>query len=222
MGQGHRRGADPRLARVSQMAEEASEQTISMTAPIRSMPAFELLPPPMPARWRVIAAARRRGISDSEIAAALGASRQRVAQIIKNYERRSGCALPLSAGYHRELGAKSLFICANCGSSNWLGKKFLSRGRGFCSVQCRGLFDREMSANEIKVCIDSRVNGATWKGLSQMVGRDYQVIQASIWRYLYEGGRLTTDNLEKIWRAPGHSPRANWQWLIANTGIDPR
>lgn len=191
-----------------------------MTAPIRSMP--ELLPPPIPARWQVIANARMRGIPNSAIAASLAISNQRVAQIIEKYERRRGSALPRSAGYRGNgRGEKSSFKCENCAGINWVGKRLFSRGRSFCSKECKGLFERVLTIDEIKLCMDSRENGVTWKALAQAVNRPVQTIQKSIWRYLYEGGSLTTTLVELIWRPPG-SGHASWQWLIDGTGMVPR
>lgn len=179
---------------------------------------LKLLPPPVPERWQLIADARRRRIPASAIATGLCISRQRVFQLIENYERARGPIYRHDSDLHTFRGRKIFFRCLNCGASCWEASKLF--GRKFCSVACHAYFERLLDEEEIKMCIDSRLTGATWKGLSQLLNTSYNTVQHSIWMWLHNNGRLSHDELERIWRP--HGGYARWQWLINHTGLVPR
>lgn len=189
------------------------------------------LPPPQDDRSRLIAEARRRGLSFNAIGDRIGLTRQRVQQIYQRHERLFGQRPAVKYSFQGDPAQpqRHLSTCQVCGRGveevhdrvrgGW-------RRVGFCSYACRGLADRLLSDEEIEIVIAARKNGVTWEGASSVVGQSANVVRTSVWRFLHENGRLTKDEAESIYR-PASSPysrrkNASYAWLERLTGYSPR
>lgn len=174
------------------------------------------LPPPLEPRFYAVAAAKRRGISLSRIGLALGGVyHARVSEIISKFEMYHGrCRVPAKSRISRGEGTKQVFTCAFCGAMEWQWSS--KKHEVFCSSRCRNLSERALTREEVYQAINMRHRGETWRSVALLFRRNYQLIQVSIWRTLYEDGQLTRDTLNDIWlptSAP-KTPRAgSWAWL---------
>ena len=150
----------------------------------------------------VIVAARARGWTLKQIACAAGVSWQRIEQRIARHERRFGPIEPIARGERRRrsIAAKHLWKCAACGKSGWAMQKQLHDGRHFCSSRCRNAFQRRIDDEMIERAIRLRVaGGRSWASIAMELGYPVQSLQARIWKFLYQAGRLDWQTVQSIW-----------------------
>jgi hypothetical protein len=181
-----------------------------------------LLPPPLSARTRLVANARRRGIAITIIARGLGVSKQAVDQIVSKFEKYHGSISSPLKTHLRKRAAVRYVTCPSCGTR--FRKRTDEKMTLYCSMECMGKENRLLTVEEISWAIEQRTtSGQAWTSLAQILGTDMQTVQSNIWLHLIDANNLTKDVVEKIWR--GDQPRrgrpGDWNWLVNRTGVSP-
>ena len=173
-----------------------------------------------------IVAARARGWSITQIAFAAGVTRQAIQHRLWKYERRQGSISVVrersSAKRRsgRQTSPKAAWRCLHCRKPQW---RSTTNTNLFCSVRCRGLFERGISDSDIdRIITLRRTDHLTWTAITRKLGcKHYQWLQTRIWIALYERDALTRSTVDAIWTTPSLAngrPWA-WNWLERATGI---
>lgn len=90
------------------------------------------------------------------------------------------------------------------------------------SAECQAESARMITDEMVATAIDLRLGGETWTLISQQLSFDIQAIQARIWKYLFEQGRLDRETVDQLWFAVTGSYRPpGYAWLEKQTGLIP-
>lgn len=172
-------------------------------------------------RRALIVAARKRGLSMSRIAVAIGVSRQNVQQHLWREAAATGDKSLLDQR-RRKYGVKRVLgTCAQCGrglaTKPWAWRKN-PQGRRFCSSACCVTAQTTVLDDTLERVIEMRRSGVSWKQAAKMTGVSYQSVQKRIWQYLHKRGLLTPDAVSAIWMTGEQRRPPAWQHLIRKTG----
>ena len=163
----------------------------------------------------VLRAARSRGFSAVQIGRALGVSHQRINQRIGGSGKYPG----------RQKVPLHFVRCNFCGKPTRIKMdQFKRYEKHFCAAKCHGQDDRVVGDAEVRLAIDLRLRGETWKEVVKQVDCSYPCIQLRIWVLLHEKGFLTSDIVHAIWTPSPSIGRETFgvKHLINRSGVNPQ
>ena len=173
----------------------------------------------VPTSTHVIVAAARRGWTTAQIAFAAGVSCAAIALRLRKYEQKHGKIILVKPSKQKRHVVKVSWCCAQCGKASWSSGS--QPNRVYCSDECYETAIRSITDEMAETAIHLRLDGETWSLISNQMGFHIQSIQARIWKYLFEQGRLTRATVDPVWFPKGGWHHAGYAWLEKNTGLIP-
>jgi len=181
---------------------------------------------PVSERDALLIAARRRGMTMSEIGVEFGVSTQRVQQILSRHgesgegvERRRVVTSATCAACGKEFGVKPADLRVRLKRS--------PTGRVYCGQRCalssRAQLisstgsQRKLKGADVLRAIELRTGGMTWKAIGQLFAAGPQAVQRAIWVHLAETGRLTETVVLTMW--PPHRDRRGFGMVERRTRL---